>query len=158
MEKAIKVKRTLKQVSEFNVAAEKFLDGKGFTKLHYAVHRMQKRTSDSKLFEKYNAEYLKVTDKIDELRVQKASVDEDGNLLRQDAGEKGDKYKFTKDAEAEMMRETKKITRAWEKKSEELLAEVVQIEPYYATEADIPENLAFDLRDAFEGFVIRLQD
>lgn len=119
---------TLQRLFTFRVYAFKYLTVHSEkTKFAYALNRMTSRTET--IAKEYN-EWRE--DKLVEL----ASVDEKGNLIKNDKGE----YSFTP-----------ANTTAFAKAHREKVMEKVEVKEYMATE--IPD-LEFNEEEAFAGFVI----
>ena len=84
--------------------------------------------------------YAAYSEKAEDARTECGATDEKGIILMD-----GDNYRFSKEG-------IRTLTAALRK----LNSEEVEIEPYWATE--VPEDLAGDVADIFEGFVLRTEE
>ena len=126
------VQHTYKSIIRFYNTGNMWLQmnpGK-ISKFHHALTRTLKKATD--IVGEYN-------DLLEDLNIEFASVDKDGNILKADDGKE---YKYT----------PRNLT-ARNKKQRELFLKVVPIDVYYATE--LPEEFGPMEREMFEGFVIR---
>ena len=120
------MKTTLNDVMVFRANAERYIQGKERSKFTYAIEKMLSRTSKIA---------REVSDIIEDLRVDHASVDDKGNLLVVNG-----EYVFTPAKKKEM-----------EKKYRESLAKEVEVEPYDAS--DKPTDMRADWEDVLMPFV-----
>lgn len=144
------MKKTIKELNEFTIAAVKYLaKNPAETKFSYAVKKVVKRIS--KATEDVKDEY---NEELYDLNVKYASVDDKGNLLYEVEvtieanGSKKEiptqNLKFT----ADKFIEKSKVQRQLAKK---LLTKEIEIEPYIATE--IPE-LTEEEKETFKDYVL----
>lgn len=142
---------TNNQVVVFRDMASLYLRySKGRTKLHHALDKMLKRLKRT---------HEKFIDDQSDLRTDAASVDPESKVLLKD--EKGN-YSYTKEKEKELRANLRKLGDA-----------LALVEPHYINEDEIPSNLEikyegndgkiytltdYDVRSAFEGFVIKLEE
>jgi hypothetical protein len=101
------------------------------TKLGYAITRLAPRLQ--KLERKYQ-------NAIADIQIDCCEVDERGIILKDERGE----FRFTKVGLKDRNR-----------KQLELLEAEIEIEPYYASQA--PDDLSESEREAFEGFVLKVE-
>jgi hypothetical protein len=130
------MKTTVKNAVQFNNIATNWVQGQNGidTKLKYAVNRMIKRTDAIR--EKYMED-------LEETRIDNCSVDDKGNILREENN--AQLYKYTKEG-----------LKTLNKRHREILATEVEIEPYFATQ--LPEELDAVVREIFTGFVIKEEE
>lgn len=121
-------KVTNEQISIFNALASSYVkEFEGKNKLAHAVKRQQKLIKNH---------VEQIQDELQEAAINLASVDDKGNLIVN-----GDNYTYTPQKRIELNR-----------KQKEIFKKEVEIENYYATE--LPEDLEYHFKEAFNGFVI----
>lgn len=126
------MKKTIREIIQFNNFATNWVAQNGVeTKLKYAVNRMIKRTDPIK---------EKAFEELENARIDNCSVDERGNILREEGNPQ--LYKFTKDG-----------LKALNKRSKEIYSDEIEFEQYIATQ--LPEDLDEVIRQIFTGFVIK---
>lgn len=81
--------------------------------------------------------------KLNDLRVEKASVDKEGNLLRDNAG----RLKYSK-------QEQKELTVLMQEEDDKLDAVPIEFEPYIVPMAKVPRGLTYKQVELFRGIVI----
>ena len=133
------MKTTYEKLSLFNEFASKYISENKDDKLTYAIKKVGKRVE--KIFQK---EGELIGEKVEDARIDNCSVDEKGNILRDDKGQ----LIYTKEAMKKLNTDLRKIYRDAETERE---AREYEIEPYIATV--IPE-LTEEQREAFSGIVI----
>ena len=121
------MKLTIKQINEFSIVGSAYMKDHN-NKLSYAIRKVNKNITS--VVESIN-------ENIEDLRIEHCSVDEKGNVLKDEKGN----YKFSKDG-----------LRALAKAVKELNNKIFEIEPFFATE--IPDDLTEEQKEIFTGLVI----
>lgn len=106
-------------------------------KFKHAIEKVKARALNEIRKSKCEVEY---NEKVQDAKIENASVDKDGNILRD-----GESYRFTKEAEKKCVKEIRELTK-------KLQETIIEIEPYFAT--SIPE-LTESQTMAFSGLVIQ---
>jgi len=147
---------TYEKLYLFDNIASKFLEKNKATdtKFHYALKKFAKQIA--KKITEHRDEFL---DKSTDIAMKYASVDKDNNILWEKIDTKDREGNilsqnstipmFTKDSFLKKEKEIKSLEK-------ELLKKTVEVEPYFATET--PSNLTDLELEAFEGFVIRIDE
>jgi hypothetical protein len=135
--KNVTVKKTYREVITFiNVAADWIKRNENkHEKFRYALTRVLKKAE---------AAYGDYQERLKDINVDHASVDDDGNCVPSKV--QGETYAMTPDK-----------TKARNAAVHKLLASTpVDVEPYYATE--VPPDLKPEVVDAFDGFVLKADE
>jgi len=136
--------------TKIKVSYEKLLTFRRNAQMYVQIHMKEKMNKFAyaltKMISRTNELEAKYHDKLHDLRVDKASLDEKGNLISRETQQGNNtitKYEFTPKALKELNKDIRDIG-----KSE------VEIEPYICTGA-IPDDVTFPMKEVFHPFVIK---
>jgi hypothetical protein len=141
--------KTLKQVADFNVAAQTYL--KEFperNKLEYALNKLLPKNFLH--FTEFNKEKERVDFQADKIYLKHCATDSKKHIIYDDKGN----YIFDKKGAEKSKDEIFALNQSWIPKMEALLEKEVEIENFFVDEEDLPEDLPLTFREAFTDFVI----